>query len=163
MKMFTKSIACVLLATMALVNSGCATYYVYKGSEKIVATRRAMEMRDPKAKAFALQKIKEGQIDESGISIPVMEAVKERPWWQTGAGFVDVGTGLLVKEGFDSMTDDGGDANAQKGANSADRNVAGENNIIIQGNANNVTLSSSPDSIEGLGAGGQTPVGSAPQ
>lgn len=170
MKILAKGFICILLSAMALVNSSCATYYVYKGSEKIVATRRAMEMRDPKAKAFALQKIKEGQIDQSGISIPVMEAVKERPWWMAGGVFTDVGTGILVKKGFDSMTDNGNDASAQKGANSADRNVAGENNIIIQGNGNNVTLSSAPDGLQGLGDGtagavpvGSAPVGSAPQ
>lgn len=157
-----KSIIAGLL-TIAVLSTSCASYATYKGSREIVLTRKVMELKsDAKTKGMFMDEIKNGEVP-SELPFTFTEVLKERPWLAAGAGALDIGTAVLLKSGYDSMTDSGDSPSTPQASASADRNVAGGNQVIIQGNAGgdiNVNIGAQ-QAEPGLGAtpGFETPVG----
>lgn len=156
-----KSIFTGILALSLL--SSCASYQTYKGSREIVLTRKVMELKsDAKTKGMFLDEVQNGGTP-SQLPFSIMEVIKERPWLAAGAGALDIGTAVLLKSGYDSMTDSDSSSSTPQASASADRNVAGGNQVIIQGNAGgdiNVNIGAQ-QAEPGLGAtpGFETPVG----
>lgn len=133
-----KLLRMAVVVGMGLALSGCASYMTYKGSEKQVAMKKALILADP-AKIKALEAGEEP--DKIGIDVGPMEVLSQRPYRQAGAGILDAGLAYLAKEGLDSIGGD--DDNSDAKSNSADKNVAGANNIITQGNNNTISINTS--------------------
>ena len=118
------SVKVILALVIASQLTGCASYLSYRSSVKGIATKRVMASGHQGAlKAMnsgvpAEQALKAFTFGEDGIGLAVdisnMDAIKEHPYRQLGAGFLDLGTGWgigeiykSIKEHNDNDDDDG--------------------------------------------------------
>ena len=112
----------ILLILIIVTCSGCASYLTLEGSRDIVKQRKAYQTKD--AKLIEMVRLGDNGV---GMAIDVgnLEAIKERPWMQLGAGLLDTATILGLKYGIDSVTE---------------RNESPDLTINVNGNENNTSV-----------------------
>lgn len=141
MNKLMSAVMVVLVACAMVMNTGCASYMVYKESKQQVAMRKALITNNQGAiKSLQLG----GEPVVSGISVTFGEAISERPWLQAGAAGVDALVAWGAYEGVRAINgdaDDDDDEESNRGGE-ANNNSAGENVVITQGNGNTVTVNS---------------------
>jgi hypothetical protein len=116
----------ILMLCMLFIQSGCASYLVYRGSEKKVEQR-----------AIRAAELNGGGVG-IGIDISSLDVLSERPFLQLGAAVLDVGSVLLIKEGVDSMNKDEDTNKNSNGSASIDLRNSNNNEIqVISGTNSN--------------------------
>jgi len=128
MKTLLKVTSVLIAATM--LSSGCASYAVYKGSEKQVATKKALASGDE----AAIRAVQLGDGVGVGIDVSNIEALTERPWLQLGAAVLDAVSLYAANEGIKALNDDG-DTIVEDNTPS---NASGGDTIIVTGDGNTV-------------------------
>jgi len=119
-----------VLASMVFMSSGCASYSVYKGSEKQIMAQKVYASGDEKAiKAFAM-----GDTVGIGIDVLATESLTHRPWMQLGAAVLDAGILWAASEGVDQL---------EKSANSKKRD---EIVVNVTGDGNQTTIINNSES-----------------
>jgi len=105
----------LLMVAVVLLNSGCASYMVYKNSKRNVALLRAIASGDePAIKAIQLGDDGVGV----GINVTALDTIKENPLGQAGAAILDAVVIYGIKEGVEYLNEKDDD----------DRNTSGDAN-----------------------------------
>jgi len=102
MKKLLKLVSLVLLSSVILLSSGCASYMVYKNSEEKVALRKASVMPN-KEEAIMAVRLDGGA--GVGIDVSNLEALKEQPILQFLAAVVDAGVILGAKDIIEGLNE----------------------------------------------------------
>ena len=128
----------VIICTIAIMFSGCASYMVYKNSEQKVAARKAFARGDQAA-------IKAIQLGNNGVGIGIdvsnWETLKEQPLLQLGAAILDAGMIYGGYKGVESLNEDSSDHGTTININ-GDKN----NTTIVNGDGNTTTVTPNLDS-----------------
>jgi hypothetical protein len=126
-----KVIYFILLVGLCFFNTGCASYMVYKGSQRQVGLRKAILSGNERAiRAINLGENAVGL----GIDISNWEVLSERPFYQLGAAILDLG----VTYGATVLADELSSSGSSDKSNDINVNAGGDSNLII-GNGNNIT------------------------
>jgi len=96
--------ASISMSVIMMLN-GCASYAVYKDSEKQVVMRKALASDNISIRAVPLGD------DGVGIGVDVgnMEVLSESPWMQLGAAILDAAVVYAGYEGVRNLNDNGED------------------------------------------------------
>ncbi len=133
---FTRTIKlATILLLFSMIGTSCVSSYVNKESAKTVAMRKALiTNNEPVMKA-----LRNGEdVSNTGISVSVLEAAKERPLLQLFALLADGGIGVAGYKGVKAIDDSS--SNNDVPANSATNG----DNISVNGDSNVINITKSP-------------------
>lgn len=129
-----------ILCTILVCLNGCASYMVYKDSERKVITKKAYATEDQVA-------IRAVQLGSDGVGVGIeltnWEALKEQPWKQLGAALWDAVCIYLGKKEIDSKNDDNDNPSSMTMTVNGDRN-----NITFINGQNNTTTAETKEKTE---------------
>lgn len=148
MILFGKVIMLLLAVAILGLNTGCASYMVYRGSEKQVMMKKATAAGDE----AAIRAIRMGG-DGVGIGIDVsnLEALSERPFLQFGAACLDALLMYGAYEGVRALDGDDGDDSSSSSGDSVSISVTGSSDTTITVENNTTTTDTTDQSQAGDG------------
>ena len=136
MKRISKVLVMVLVLAGFLMSSGCASYLVYKDSQKKVAYRHAVAAKND----VAIKAIELGNGGAGiGIDVTALDSLTEQPFMQFMAAILDAG---IIYGGYRGVEAASG---SSSGKGDTSTTINGDRNTVTVVNGDSSTTTANPD------------------